>query len=180
LYKLGKTNHVLRRSALNTTRWVRLNRHMGSRGWRRYCYGVVLGLPLDISEAGFVKGDFVSALKTQEYIAKEIKAGDGVDVVLTGGNGKYRIRHNGRVVGCLSESMYGELSSIVRESNPSSSAPPYLSPVHVSNIVTVTPVRFPDEAAPYFRESKFWLGLELTGFPKIDWRYTPPSTGYEA
>lgn len=170
LYRLSKTKRILRHSTRDKARWVQLKRHRWSRGLGFHCCGVVLGLPLDFSEDGFVQGDFFAALETQEYIASEVKVGDAVNVELV--NGKYRVGHNGHVVGCLSENMLDQLLTIARESNPSSGAPPYLSSVYVSNIVTVTPVRFPDGVDTYFRESRFWLGLELTGFPKIDWHYT--------
>jgi hypothetical protein len=134
-----------------------------------HCGNIVLGLPLDFSESGFVKGDFSNALKMQEYISEKISIGDIVEIVLI--NGTYQIRHDENVVGYLSECMYNQLTCIVQESNPKSKAPPYLSDVYVSNIVTVTPSSFPEGVVSYFRESKFWLGLELTGFPKIDWRY---------
>jgi len=172
LYKLTKTSLYLKRSSTYSPRWMQLNNHRVR--WTQrllsHCRNIVLGLPMDFTEAGFVKGDFSTALKRQEYIATEVKVGDDVNVELV--NGKYQVRHKEHVVGYLSDDMFSQLLTIVRESNPSSGAPPYLSSVYVSNIVTVTPIRFPDGVVPYFRESRFWLGLELTGFPKIDWHYS--------
>lgn len=172
LFRMTKANLFLKRSITYSPRWMQLNSHRVK--WTQqlmsHCRNVVLGLPMDFDEAGFVKGSFSTAIKTQEYIAQEVNVGEVVEVVLV--NGKYQVEHFGNVVGYLSDTMSSQLLDIARESNPASGAPPYLSSIYVSNIVTVTPLRFPEDAPPYFRESRFWLGLELTGFPKIDWHYT--------
>jgi hypothetical protein len=172
LFKLTKATLYLRRSSTYSSRWMQLNNHRVRWTHRLllHCRNIVLGLPMDFLEAGFVRGDFSTALKAQEYIAEKVKIGDTVDVELV--SGKYQVRHSGHIIGCLSENMFSQLLSIVRESNPASGAPPYLSFIYVSNIITITPTRFPDGVIPYFRESRFWLGLELTGFPKINWHYT--------
>jgi hypothetical protein len=133
-----------------------------------HCYGMVLGLPSDFSEAGFVMGDFLDAVRVQQYIAKNVSIGDGVEIVLDGR--LYQARHNGNTIGYMSSGMVNQLWAIARESNRASSAPPHLSPVYVANIISITPYRFPDETPAYFRQSKFWLGVELTGFPKISWK----------
>ena len=175
LYILPKKIHYFKRSTTYNQRWMMLLMTQKKK-WNRplaHCKNIVLGLPGDCDEAGFVKGDFETALKMQEYIAKEVNIGDAVDVVLC--NGTYQVRHQDQIVGYLSKDMFYQLMNIACESNPSSNAPPYLSSVFVSNIVTVTPFSFPDGVDLYFRESRFWLGLELTGFPKIDWHYTRPN-----
>lgn len=172
LLRVTKASLFLKRSVTYSPRWIQLNSHRVK--WTQqlmsHCRNIVLGLPMDFAESGFVKGDFSAAIKTQEYIAQEINVGDVVEVVFV--NGKYQVEHLGNVVGYLSDGMISQLFDIARESNPASGAPPHLSSIYVSNIVTITPLRFPDDVPPYFRESRFWLGLELTGFPKIDWRYT--------
>lgn len=172
LFRLTKTSFNLKCSVTYRPRCVQLNCHRvkWTQQLKSHCRNIVLGLPMDFDEAGFVKGEFSTAIKTQEYIAQEINVGDVVEVVLV--NGKYQVIHFGNVVGYLSDSMISQLLDIARESNPASGAPPYLSSIYVINIVTITPLRFPDDVPPYFRESRFWLGLELTGFPKIDWHYT--------
>lgn len=171
LFKLKKTSLLLKRSTTYSPRWVQLKNHRVKWTLRlmSHCRNIVLGLPLDFSEAGFVEGDFYKALGIQEYIAQEVNVGDCLEVELS--KGIYQVKHRGSVTGSLSESIFYQLLNIVRESNPASNAPPYLSSVYVSNIVTITPSKFPDGVSPYFRESKFWLGVELTGFPKIDWSF---------
>jgi hypothetical protein len=171
LYKLSRKNPYLKRSSNYIQRWTRRNIYRASRTQKylSHCRGVVLGLPMDFSDAGFVRGDFAAALKTQEYIAQNVKIGDDAEVVLVGS--KYQVRRGGNVIGYLAENMPSQLRKIARESNSASGTPPYLSPVYVSNIVTVTPFQFPNDVPAYFRDSRFWLGVELTGFPEIDWHY---------
>ena len=122
---------------------------------------------MDIDEAGFVNGDISHALKRQEYIAEKVSVGDSVEIVL--GEGRYKISHLGNVVGYLTDRACNQLYNIVRESNPVSNLPVHLEPVFVTNIATIIPEHFPEGVSAYFRDFRFWLGLELTGFPKADY-----------
>ncbi|MDR1580489.1 MAG: UvrD-helicase domain-containing protein [Synergistaceae bacterium] len=173
LYKLSKKNLYLKRSSNYIQRWTRRNIYKARYTPRflSHCSSIVLGLPTDFSDAGFVRGDFAAALKTQEYIARNVNAGDNAEVVLV--DGKYQVRHRENIIGYLAENMPSQLREIARESNPASGAPPYLFPVYVANVVTITPFQFPNDVHAYFRESRFWLGVELTGFPEIAWHFSP-------
>lgn len=177
LCKLNKLKSTLKRSLSNNQRWIETRQNRG--GWTnnrannrsdnsRHCCGIVLGLPMDFSDSGFVNGDFLSALAIQQYIATIIKINDTVKIKLIGG--QYKALHNENTIGYLNQNMTKQLREIARESNGNSGAPTELSPLFVSNIITVTPPKFPGDVAPYFRQSKFWLGVELTGFPKIIWK----------
>lgn len=172
LFMIEGKRPFLQRSGTYSPRWVQTKRHRvkWTRKLKKHCANIVLGLPLDLDETGFIGEDFSTAIKRQEYIAQKVKTGDTVEVLLI--DGKYQIRHNGEnVVGYLSSDMVGQLLDIARETNPVSNVPPYLSPAYIKNIVTVIPSRFAENVPLYFRETKFWLGLELTGFPKINWHY---------
>ena len=172
LYKLSKASRGIKRSNINNARWMRLNYHRVKWSQQLYthCLNVVIGLPKDTSVSGFVEGSFPQALNMQQYISESVHVGDDVGILLH--NGKYQVSHKGKVIGYLGSDMLQQLREIAQESNPYSEAPPYLSPVYVSNIITITPNQFPDGVPVYFRETKFWLGVELTGFPKIDWHYS--------
>jgi hypothetical protein len=177
LYRLSKNYTYLKRSSENKTRWTQRGKHRGKWGQPMlpHCCGLVLGLPLDFSEAGFVMGDFLQAIMIQQYIANNVSIGDCVEIILDGR--RYQAKHNGNIIGYMSGGMVNQLWAIARESNRVSNAPPYLSPVYVANIVSITPYRFPEETPAYFRQSKFWLGVELTGFPQISWRMTGGVSG---
>jgi hypothetical protein len=125
-----------------------------------------------VLSAGFVSGNLEDAIDTQEYISKAVSVGDEMELILTGS--VYHARHKGRVIGSLTSDLCNEFLRISRENNPYSKTPPYLSPVFVTNIISVVPDRFPEGVSTYFRSTKFWLGVELSGFPKINWHYETP------
>jgi len=185
LFLLRKDFMSLKKSKTIGERFFQRNKKNWSNennGGPLYCCNIVLGLPSDISEIGFV-GE--KALEIQEYIAHKVEIGDKVEIVLDRSNKVYHIEHINKTtmrrnikttmrrnIGRLSKNMYDQLQSIARESNPGSNAPPQLYPMYVSNIVTIIPSEYPDDSVhPYFRKSEFWLGVELTGFPRIDWYY---------
>ncbi|MCL1995505.1 MAG: UvrD-helicase domain-containing protein [Defluviitaleaceae bacterium] len=170
VHKLGKPkSYYFKPSATNQLRWTQFSKPVQKGS---ICKKIALGLPMDFSYEGFVSGDFASALKIQEYIAEKISVGDSVDIVLE--DETYYIKHEKNIIGNMSKNIYNQLLKIVRETKPFSPAPPFMSKVYVTdivtNIVTMTPSNFAEETTPYFKESKFWLGLELSGFPEIDWK----------
>jgi hypothetical protein len=126
-------------------------------------------LPNDILSAGFILGKLENVLETQAYISNTISVGDEVELVLA--DDYYTVCHAGRVIGCLDIDAYFELLGIARESIRNSIAPPYLSPVFVTSIATMPYGRFHDDMSSYYRTTKFWLGVEISGFPEIDWQY---------
>lgn len=171
LNKLKKKKQYLRKSGTNQVRWAGLGFHKARWG-NNHCSNLVVGLPKDVFSAGFVAGDLDKAIETQEYIAESISVGDELQLVLTGS--VYHVQHKGRVIGSLDSSLYNEFWGIAKANVRTSNPPPFLSPVFVTNIITVTPDKFPDNVSTYFRATKFWLGIELSGFPKIDWNYEEP------
>ena len=173
LKKLKKKKLYLKRSGTNQVRWAGLGFHKARWG-NNHCSNLVVGLPKDVLSAGFVTGDLVKAIETQEYIAESITVGDELQLILT--DSVYRVQHKGRMIGSLNFSLYNEFWGIAKENVRTSNPPPFLSPVFVTNIITVTPDKFPDNVSTYFRSTSFWLGIELSGFPQIDWNYEKPQT----
>lgn len=171
LNKLSKKKQHLRKSGSNPSRWAGLGFHK-SRWGNNHCSNLVVGLQKDILAAGFVSGDLERAIETQEYISEAVCVGDELQLILTGN--VYLVHHKYRIIGSLDSSLYNEFWSIAKENVRTSSPPPFLSPVFVTNIITATPNRFPDDVSTYYRATKFWLGVELSGFPKIDWNYEKP------
>jgi len=165
LGKVERNRLFFKRSSTNDKRckWV------APAGWYRHCKRVVVGLPSDILPAGFVAGELFHALDTQAYIANSVAVGNELKLVLV--DGHYHVYHNGNAVGCLDASAYFDLLGIAKESIRNSGAPPYLSPVYVTNIVTIPYASVHDEISPYYRDS-IWLGIEISGFPEIDWNYS--------
>lgn len=166
-----KKKKYLRKSSSNQFRWTGLGYHK-SRWGNNHCSNLVVGLPNDIFDAGFVAGDLEQAIETQEYISEAISVGDELQIILTGN--VYHVQHKDKIIGSLDSSLYNEFWNIAKENFQGSNPPPFLSPIFVTNVVTVTPVKFPEGVSTYFRNTNFWLGVELSGFPKIDWKYKRP------
>jgi hypothetical protein len=163
LYRLRKGRWPLFKSS--SGRWIK----QGPAKYHRktFCDRITVGLPEDVEQAGFIFGNLGQAIDTQAYIASQIKADDRLELRLAGS--VYHIQHDGHVIGRLSDSAQMSISSSVREFYKSSGIPSHLTEIYVNNIITVVPSKFPSRADSMFKESKFWLGIELTGFAKADW-----------
>jgi hypothetical protein len=135
----------------------------------RFCTHIIVGFPNDIDDFSFINGDFQQALTNQNYIAKSVKTGDKVELTLH--NRLYEIFHNGRHIGTLSPEIIQDFWTAIEMTDNRANIPPFISDVFVSNIVTITPYHQPSSMERMFRESKFWLGVEITGFGKVDWKY---------
>ena len=165
LSKVGRNRLSFKRSSTNSNRckWV------VPAGWYRHCKRIVIGLPNDILAAGFIAGKLEDVLETQAYISSAISVGDEVALVLMGDH--YHVYHSRKIIGCLDVDVYFEFLGIARESIRNSVAPPYLSPVYVTNITTIPYGRDHIDMNPYYKTTRFWLGIEISGFPEIDWQY---------
>ncbi|MDL2233241.1 ATP-binding domain-containing protein, partial [Ruminococcaceae bacterium OttesenSCG-928-L11] len=173
LNKLKKKKQYLRKSNTNQARWAGLGYHKARWG-NNHCSNLVVGLPEDVLATGFVAGNLDKAVELQEYISEAVSVGEECQLILT--DSVYHVQHKGRIIGSLASSLYNEFWSIAKENIKTSNPPSFLSPVFITNIITVTPDRFPDNVSTYFRATKFWLGIELSGFPKIDWNYEKPQS----
>lgn len=170
LNRLKKKKNCLKASKVNKMRWMDLGFYRASWGeTKRYCRNIVVGLSKDVFAAGFVAGDLDEAVALQEYIAKSVSVGDECQLILDGS--VYRIQHKDKTIGVLNPKLRAEFLNIARENFKDSSPPSYLSPIFVKNIITVTPNCFHENVSAYFRTTKFWLGVELSGFPRVDWKY---------
>lgn len=140
----------------------------GTRG-TKYCSNIVVGLPQDVDNYSFINGDLYRTLEVQRYLSKSVQVNDAVDLIKN--SDVYIIFHKGNAIGALSGEVTSDFWSAIRMVNNWSNIPPRLTEVYINNIVTVIPGRFPSGADAMFKESKFWLGVELTGFAKADWNY---------
>lgn len=138
-------------------------------GGTKYCSNIVIGLPQDVDNYSFINGDLYRALEIQRYLSETVEVNDTVDLIKNGDI--YVIFHKGNALGALSGEATSDFWSAIRRINDWSNIPPRLTEVYINNIVTVIPGRFPSGADAMFKESKFWLGVELTGFAKADWNY---------
>lgn len=149
----------------STNRWI----WQGFSPWTKskFCDKIVVGLREDVEQSGFVAGDLEQAIQRQSYIAGKISINDKVDLFLV--DGVYQVFHNDFCIGTLSDDARVGLLNSIRSLYRWSDIPPHLSDIYVNNIITVVPYHFPSGVDVMFKESKFWLGVELTGFAKANW-----------
>ena len=91
--------------------------------------------------------------------------------VLSRGNRIYDIYHKQKRIGCLSGDFTEDIWKAIKMTGRRDSIPPRLTGIYVKNIVAVVPYSFPDNTNVMYKESNFWLGIELTGFAKADWHW---------
>lgn len=171
LNRLRMKKQYMKKNDEQPSRWSKSSVHRVAWGkkYKFHCKGITVGLPGDVLESGFAEGSLQKAVETQEYISSSVSAGDKLKVALSGDG--YRILHENREIGRLDSSTLYEFHGIARSLMPGSNPPPLLAPVFVKNIITVTPYRFPEGVPLFFRTSNFWLGVEVSGFPEIDWKF---------
>ena len=137
--------------------------------YRTYCANLVVGMPDDVDTAGFVDADLCDPIELQNYIATNIKVNDPVEVILD--EGVYYITHKGKRIGKLASDIVGDFWSAINMTGNKSNIPPRLHEIYVANIVSEIQKQFSERVPIRFRESRVWLGIEITGFAKADWRY---------
>jgi hypothetical protein len=135
----------------------------------KFCSNIVVGLTADVNNFSFVDGDLYQALDIQRYLSGSVKVNDTVEIINDAA--VYKIVHKGFEIGALAPEVTGDFWEAIRKTGNRNNIPPHLTDIYVSNILTVIPRHFPSGADPMFKESQFWLGVELTGFAKADWHF---------
>lgn len=148
-----------------------MNRRMitGRRYGYTFCQRIVVGLQDDVDYYSFVYGNLYQALEIQQYISNCVSVNDTVELIKI--DNIYRIIHNGFQIGSLDSYVTEDFWAAIRKTGVRYNIPEHLTDIYINNIVTVIPGAFPSGIDPLFKESKFWLGVELTGFAKADWHY---------
>ena len=134
-----------------------------------YCSNIIVGLPQDIDIYSFVVDDLNQALIRQRYLSENVSVNDKIELMKA--DDIYNIVHDGNIIGAFNPEITADFWSAIRRIGSWSNIPPRLTDIYINNIVTIVPGRFPSGADAMFKESNFWLGVELTGFAKADWHY---------
>jgi len=139
----------------------------------RYATHITIGHLGDVSPFSFVKGSLDLVLENQQYIATKVKENDMVELILNEDNDGefYEIHHKGRKIGRLSSDATRDFREAINKTDVKANIPPYIKEVYVTNIVTIVPREFPSGVDLFYKESGIWLGVELSGFGKIDWHF---------
>lgn len=135
-----------------------------------YCTRIAVGYENDVSTNYFVSGGFSSTLARQHYIATEVKVHDKISLKLW--KNTYLLLHGDaqRTIGGLSIPTVQQIYDCVTI-RKTSDLPLFLHSLYVSNVVTCQQELISNNTPSQFKESGIWLGVEISGFAKIDWHY---------
>ncbi|MCL2632913.1 MAG: hypothetical protein FWD34_00180 [Oscillospiraceae bacterium] len=127
------------------------------------CMNVELGLWGDVDGKSFLAEETGDAVRLQLYIAEKVKEGHELIIEKNAVTGGYSFYHNGNVLGGFPDQVIREIWEI--EGFPDDFAA--FEGVFVKNIVTCVGDKDDLTIPARFRESRIWLGLEITGYAKI-------------
>ena len=120
-----------------------------------------------------MSGEFPEALKKQMYISRNVKSGDVVSLSLN--NGIYDIIHKTHVIGQMSKAFsdvltdrYGNSDNKRSYINPNG-LPNLIMELFVANVITYISYRDYDNIPAEYRQNRYWLALEISGFGKTRW-----------
>lgn len=135
-----------------------------------YCARIALGYENDLEKNYFVVGGFPFTLALQQYISTEVGVHDPINLKLC--KNTYLVLHgkSQRTIGGLSVQTVRQIYDCVSV-RKGSELPPFLHSLFVSKVVTCHQELISDSTPSQFKESGIWLGVEITGFAKIDWHY---------
>ena len=150
----------------NHNRWIRTERIPNH---RPHCAGFATGLEDDIDYSSFVWGELAEALERQEFISTQINAGDSVTLKLN--EGRYDIICHNTVIGSMSDSYNRELQSTFNDNcRYISQLPSVIDKLYIANVFTFVAYREYENIPAHFRQNRFWLAVEITGFGRTIWQ----------
>ncbi|MDR0197477.1 MAG: hypothetical protein LBI36_04585 [Oscillospiraceae bacterium] len=132
-------------------------------GERKRCLNVELGLPGDVDCKNFLAEETGDAIRLQLYIAEKVKAGDELTVEKNAVTGGYSFFHGGNALGGFPDAAIREIRGV--DGFPEDFCA--FEGFYVRNIITCIGDRDDLTLPPRFRDSRIWLGLEITGYAKV-------------
>lgn len=142
-------------------RWIRTG--LGKNG-KKYCSGIAFQ-PEDTDEASFA--DDVSGIDAQEILST-LEPGMPVTLYPNSEMRRFEIFFDGMRIGTTSETFTDALFGGFDETNHNKNWPTSIPDVYITSIVTVIAPGCPGVAQQY-SQSGCWLGIELGGFPTLEW-----------
>lgn len=127
------------------------------------CVNVELGLLGDVDCKKFLLEETGDAIHLQLYIAERVKAGDELTISKNTVTGEYSLYHKGVPLGGFPEAVIREVRAIDGFPDNFES----LEGVYIRNIITCVGDKNDMTLPARFRQSRIWLGLEITGYAKI-------------
>ena len=113
--------------------------------------------------------ELAEALEKQEFIATQISSGDSVTLRLN--EGRYDIICHNTVIGSMSDSYNRELQSTFNDNcRYISQLPSVIDKLYIANVFTFVAYREYENIPAHFRQNRFWLAVEITGFGRTIWQ----------
>ncbi|MCL1866331.1 MAG: hypothetical protein FWF82_02860, partial [Oscillospiraceae bacterium] len=116
----------------------------------------------DVDGKSFLNEETGDSIRLQLYIAENIKEGDELTIHKNADVGGWWFCHNGNTLGEFPEAIIREVRAI--EGFPEDFTG--FDGVFVKNIVTCVSDKNDSTVPGRFRESRIWLGLDITGYAR--------------
>ncbi|MCL1903332.1 MAG: hypothetical protein FWF94_02815 [Oscillospiraceae bacterium] len=161
IQKETKAGWLFNKSPLGRPYRISQDNYKGGRG--QHCLNVELGLWWDIDGKSFLNDHMGDAIRLQLYIAEKIKTGDELTVEKNTDTGGYWFYHNGNILGEIPSALIREVRAI--EGFPDGFMG--FEGIYVRNIVTCISDKDDSTLPARFKDSRVWLGLDITGYAKV-------------
>jgi len=161
IHKESHSGWVFSTSALGRPCRVSLDNYTGEP--TQHCLNVQIGLWGDVDGKSFLTEQMGDAIRLQLYIAEKIKEGDELTVQKNPDSGGFWFYHNGNILGEFPEAIIREMRSI--DGFPDSFTG--FEGIFVRSVVTCVAESNDITIPARFRESRIWLGLDITGYAKV-------------
>lgn len=127
------------------------------------CLNVELGLWGDVDGKSFLADQIGDTLGLQNYISEKIREGDELVIEKNSDVGGYWFWHNGNALGRVPDEIIREMHSI--EGFPEGFTG--FDGIYVRNAVTCLSEKDDPTVPLRFRETRVWLGLDITGYANV-------------
>ncbi len=158
LVQMGKVSM----RSLSNERWIKV-------GWsgknRPFCGGITMQ-PEDVDQQSCADGP---AAERKQEVIRTLKPGMRVELHLSSDGSCFEIQYDGFTIGNTSASFMQALRDGFRMTNKNTSMPDSIGSVYLSSLITVIQPGRADSGNIY-QESGCWVGYELGGFARINYR----------
>lgn len=147
--------------SVNETRWIQIGY---SKSKKPYCKGIAF-IPGDVDNASFVS---LENAENAQTVLSVLEPGMPVTLYPDESNGCFEIYFDGLKIGNTSLDFTMALFAGFEATNHNKNWPSKIPDVYITAVTTVV-MPEASEIDPQYRTSGCWLGIELGGFPTIEW-----------
>lgn len=133
-----------------------------------HCTGITIGYDGDIDQNSFVSTQIhEDVFEIQRYICESVNKFDKLVIKRDFEKRRYLIYHSDKCIGALSENINDKFWKVIEETSNRNSIPCILENLYVQSIDTVFIEEFDENIPLFFRNSKNWLGISISGIAKV-------------